>query len=66
MNGLTVGSAASLPTIADTNWNVFGIGDMNGDGKADVFWRNSATGAEHRVADERPDGADVSVPADDR
>ena len=44
MNGATVASAVSLPTIADTNWEVRGRGDFNGDRKSDVLWRNSATG----------------------
>ena len=44
MNGLTVSLAASLPTIADTNWEIVDVGDLNGDGKADIVFRNAATG----------------------
>ena len=44
------GSPATLPpanarqTLADQNWKVAGTGDFNGDGKSDIFWRNSSTG----------------------
>jgi hypothetical protein len=44
MNGATVAYSAFLPTIADTNWEIQGVDDFNGDGKADVLWRNKATG----------------------
>ena len=37
-------SSAFLPTIADTNWEIAGVGDFDGNGKADVIWRNRATG----------------------
>ena len=44
MNGLTVSTSAFLPTIADTNWEIKGMGDFDGDGKADVVLRNKVTG----------------------
>ena len=36
-----------LRTVADLNWKVAGIGDFDGDGKADVLWRNSGTGGNY-------------------
>ena len=66
MNGLTLSASAFLPTIADTNWKVVGIGDFDGDGKADVLWRNGVHRREHRLADERLDGRIVGVSSDDR
>ena len=45
MNGKTIfGTEGYLRTVADLNWIVVGIGDFDGDGKADVLWRNSSTG----------------------
>ena len=44
MNGLTVSLSAFLPTIADTNWEIKGAGDFDGDGKADIILRNKSTG----------------------
>jgi hypothetical protein len=31
-------------TVADLDWQVAGVGDYDGDGKADVLWRNSSSG----------------------
>jgi hypothetical protein len=45
MNGLTIlGTEGYLRTVASQDWKIKGIGDFNGDGKADVFWRNATTG----------------------
>jgi hypothetical protein len=30
--------------VPDLNWKVVGSGDFDGDGKSDLFWRNSGTG----------------------
>ena len=30
--------------MADLNWQVAGTGDFDGDGKSDIFWRNTSTG----------------------
>jgi len=37
-------SEGFLRTVADTTWQVKGVGDFDGDGKADIVWRNSASG----------------------
>ena len=39
------GKGDSIPTISDPNWEIVGRGDFNGDGKPDILWRNTATGA---------------------
>jgi CHRD domain-containing protein/VCBS repeat protein/FG-GAP repeat protein len=45
MNGTTIlGTEGPLRTVADENWQIAGIGDFDGDGKADILWRNSSTG----------------------
>jgi chitodextrinase len=45
MNGGTVTAAATgVATAVDASWAVAGVADFDGDGKADVLWRNSATG----------------------
>jgi len=45
MNGLAIkGTEGYLRTVADPNWQVAGVGDFDGDGKADILWRNAATG----------------------
>jgi len=33
-----------LRTVSDINWQIAALGDYDGDGKADLFWRNSSTG----------------------
>ena len=44
MNGLTVASQGSINSVSGQAWQVKGIGDFDGDGKADILWRNSSTG----------------------
>ena len=45
MNGAAIlASEGFLRTVADPNWQVAGTGDFDGDGEADILWRNAATG----------------------
>jgi len=43
MNGATMNGGGSV-TYISSDWNIAGIGDFNGDGDADILWRNSTTG----------------------
>src|SRR5215471_14369070 len=46
MNGAMVSAAAAgFASVADSNWAIAGVADFDGDGKADILWRNGATGA---------------------
>jgi len=33
-----------LRTVPDTSWEVKGVGDFDGDGKADIAWRHNQSG----------------------
>jgi hypothetical protein len=45
MSGTTIlGTEGYARTVADQNWQIAGVGDFDGDGRADVLWRNAATG----------------------
>jgi hypothetical protein len=45
MDGLTIKPTEGyLRTVVDPNWQIAGVGDYNGDGKADIVWRNAGTG----------------------
>jgi hypothetical protein len=45
MNGTAIlATEGYLRTVADLNWQIVGTGDFDGDGEADILWRNAATG----------------------
>jgi hypothetical protein len=33
-----------IRTVSDSSWQIGGVGDFNGDARADILWRNSVTG----------------------
>jgi hypothetical protein len=45
MNGIEIlAGEGYLRSVTDQNWQVAGLGDFDGDGRADILWRNSSTG----------------------
>ena len=44
MDGAIRRSETYLRTVADTEWEIRGLGDQTGEGKADILWRNKTTG----------------------
>jgi hypothetical protein len=45
MDGRTIRhSEGYLRTVAELAWQVAALGDYDGDGKADILWRNSSAG----------------------
>jgi len=46
MNGLTLrsGELLSIPQVADLQWHIRAVGDLDGDGRADLIWRHDGDG----------------------
>jgi len=45
MDGIAIKpSEGYLRTVADQSWQIKGVGDFDGDGTADIAWRNTSTG----------------------
>ena len=44
LDGVNYTGAASLPTMADADWEIVGVADFNGDGKPDILWRHKTLG----------------------
>jgi len=40
----TITASAGVGAVPNTDWQIVGSGDYDGDGKSDVLWRNSVTG----------------------
>jgi hypothetical protein len=34
----------AVDAVANLSWKVVGVGDFNGDGASDIFWRNASSG----------------------
>ena len=44
MDGTARLSETYVRTVADTGWEIRGLGDQTGDGQADILWRHKTTG----------------------
>jgi len=44
MDGAASTAETHVRTVADTDFEIRGVGDQTGDGKADILWRNKTTG----------------------
>jgi hypothetical protein len=47
MNGLLLqqGAVFSVPRLTDPAWRIRSVGDLDGDGRADLFWQHEGNGA---------------------
>jgi hypothetical protein len=43
-DGSFINTSNVMPNAVDSSWQIVGIGDFNGDGHDDIFWRHTATG----------------------
>jgi FG-GAP repeat len=44
LNGTTMIGGGVVGSAGDLNWQLVGVGDVNGDSKADLVWRHLSTG----------------------
>src|SRR5207249_2827271 len=42
--GSSLASSALITPVSDNNWTIRGVGDFDGDGRADILWRNTVSG----------------------
>ena len=54
MDGMSILNSVGVNTVS-TEWEAVGSGDYNGDGKADILWRNSVSRPELALPHERSD-----------
>jgi Lectin C-type domain len=45
-SGIDVGSSFFIDSATDTSWEIQGVSDVDGDGNANILWRNYGTGAD--------------------
>jgi hypothetical protein len=45
MNGASIACNDGINRVANLAWKIAGRGDFDGDGKSDLLWRNSVSGA---------------------
>ena len=44
MNGSQIAQTGNLGTVPG-NWSIVGTGDFDGDGRGDIFWRDTNSGS---------------------
>ena len=44
LNGLSAPTTGVIASAVPAKWVIAGVGDLDGDGKADLVWRNTVTG----------------------
>jgi hypothetical protein len=48
MDGTTLKAGSNYTSaVPDSNWQVAGTGDFDGDGKSDILWRNKVSGEDY-------------------